>query len=252
MRAGRLDNALDSKPTLATCGADLWPGRPNGSFSVRYAAQRITKTVNTKHDSENRQDLQKLPVTKPNPEGVAEPTQAAQAKGPTVWYLQAERFRFLPVKPPADWTNDQDKAGYNEIWGESDDYWRDTKALLEDDLAEVQAVLDEGIRYLASKRGVRLVVAPATLTMREKVILFTQLLPVSPEPQYTLRFSISLALLLWLDSERERITQQVENHRWLYPFYTLAESFLGVALELKESLQCEHDDFKQFSAASAN
>ena len=180
------------------------------------------------------------------------PAQAAQAKGPTVWHLETAGFRFLPLKPPADWTKKKDKAGYCEIWGESDDYRRDTRALLKRHLAEVQTVLDKGIRYLASKRGVRLVVAPATLTMREKVMLFTQLLPASAEPQYTLRFTISLALLLWFDSERGRITQQVENQRWLYPFYTLADSFLEVALELEESLECEHDDFKKFFAASAD
>ena len=30
---------------------------------------------------------------------------------------------------------------------------------------------------------------------------------------------------------------------WLYPFYTVADCLAGAALELQESLECEHPDY---------
>ncbi len=159
-------------------------------------------------------------------------------------YLQCERRRFLPIKSPVDWTKEKDERKYIDTWGESENYWQDTQDLLEADLAEVHEVLDAGLAYLAQKSGTRLAAPPATLTMREKVILFTELLPASAEKKYRLRFSISLAHLLWLESERERLTEHAANHQYLYPFYTLADAYLGVAVELDESLECEHADFR--------
>jgi hypothetical protein len=57
------------------------------------------------------------------------------------------------------------------------------------------------------------------------------------------------ARILWLESERERITKYADNHRWLFPFYRLADAFLCAACELEEALRCEHDDFDSYALA---
>ena len=159
------------------------------------------------------------------------------------WYYEHERSVFLPIKPPPDWNEAKDKQEYIDNWGASDDYWRDTAAFMKEDLAEVHAVLDSGINYFASKRGAPLLVSLSKLNLLQKVALFTELLPASANRDYTLRFSINLARILWLESERERITQCQDISRWLFPFYHVADSLFDAACELKESLRCEHDDY---------
>jgi hypothetical protein len=207
--------------------------------------------MNKKHNRKSQLDSRKSPGTGPQPDNTAAPPKATgpQVRQPTAmmlrWYYEHERPVFLPIKPPPDWNEAKDKQEYIDVWGTSDDYWRDTAALMKKDLAEVHAVLESGINYFASKREAPPVVSLAELNLREKVALFAELLPASADRNYTLRFSVSLARILWLDSERERITQRQDIHRWLFPFYRVADSLLDAACELKESLRCEHRDFEE-------
>jgi hypothetical protein len=154
-----------------------------------------------------------------------------------------ERFRFMPIKPGPDWNDEKDRARFIEIWGESDDYRRDTTALLEEDIAKVHTVLEAGINYFARKRQAPLVMPPSVLPIAEKVALFAELMPVSAEDCYTVRFSMNLARILWLDLERWRIAHSPEDSRWLYPVYQVADDLADAACELEESLRCEHKDF---------
>jgi hypothetical protein len=171
------------------------------------------------------------PVQKPNAEG-------------RLSYLEQERREFLPIKAPVDWDDEKDIDGYVEIWGESDDYRRDIAALIETKLAQIHAILESGISYFSKKHGPAQLVPPSALTLREKVALFTELLPASAREGYTLRFSFTLARLLWYESERERLMLHPERQPWLFPFYTLADCFFGAALLLEESLECEHKDYE--------
>jgi hypothetical protein len=50
---------------------------------------------------------------------------------------------------------------------------------------------------------------------------------------------------LWLESERQRISADPATGLFLFPIYQLADSFMGAALELNESLSCEHNDFEE-------
>jgi len=149
----------------------------------------------------------------------------------------------MPIKVPEGWTQEKDIAGFVDIWGEKDDYRKATFDLLEDKFDRLNAVLEAGIMFLAEKEGVRPVLPPSTISTREKVALFAQLLPAAAGEDYVRRFSLSLARILWLEAERERIGRYPEPNQWLFPFYEVADSFLGEAFELEESLRCEHNDF---------
>lgn len=81
------------------------------------------------------------------------------------------------------------------------------------------------------------------LTMVEKIPLFTQLMVPSATEECTFRLSLILARILWLDSERRRITQHPENQRWQWPLYQLASFFSMTAGDLEERLELEYKDF---------
>lgn len=116
---------------------------------------------------------------------------------------------------------------------------------MNDNLSEVHTALTLGINYFASKHKPCVRVDCSRLGLREKVGMFAELLPASADRDYTWRFTGSLVRILWLDSERERISRfQGVHHRWLFPFYAIADGFKNEALELYESLNCEHDDYK--------
>jgi hypothetical protein len=149
----------------------------------------------------------------------------------------------MPIKAGPDWNEEKDRQGYIATWGKSHDYRRDTAALLQQAITKVHTVLEAGINHLAKKRQAPLVMPAAVLTIAEKVALFAEMLPVSAEDRYTVRFSMNLARILWLDSERQRIAHYPENSRWLYPSYQVADDLKDAACELEESLRCEHKDF---------
>ena len=242
----RISNNIGGAP-----GPTLAGGVSYSPISVRRTALQTAIVMKRKHNDKSQLKHRKSPSTGPQSHDSASPPRATepQLEQPTErasrWYYEHERMVFLPIRPPPDWNEAKDKQEYIDIWGTSHDYWRDTAALMKRDLAEVHAVLDAGINYFASKRGTPLVVTLSKLNLREKVALFTELLPASAKPNYTLRFSVSLARILWLDSERERITQRQDIHRWLFPFYYVADSLFDAACELKESLRCEHGDFNE-------
>jgi hypothetical protein len=54
--------------------------------------------------------------------------------------------------------------------------------------------------------------------------------------------------VLWLDSEHWRILAQRGGQQWLYPMYHLAGCIASVAGELEESLECEHNDYRELIA----
>ena len=240
----RTNNNIGGAP-----GPNLAGGVTYSPISVRRTALQIPKVMKNKNNDRNQLKSRKSPSTGTQPHDAAAPPEAIgpQRQELTVeglrWYYENERSGFLPIKPPPDWNEAEDKKAYIDIWGESTDYWRDTAALMKEDLAEVHTALDSGINYFASKHEVPPLVSLSKLGLREKVALFTELLPASANRNYRLRFSINLARILWLESERERITQRQDIHRWLFPFYRVADSLCDAACELKESLCCEHDDF---------
>ena len=115
--------------------------------------------------------------------------------------------------------------------------------LLASDIKRLNAVLNAGINYFAGQRNYYPVVPLSTMSLREKVVLFTELLPITAKAQYVLRFSLSFARILWLDSERERIARWAGEARWLFPLYSLGDAFMNESSLLEESLRCDHHDF---------
>jgi hypothetical protein len=197
--------------------------------------------------------MQKQRITEVTSPGATSPTEQPQPRegsptkaadpNPNLHYYKMELTHFMPIKVPAGWNEKQDIDGFIEIWGQGNDYWKATSDLLESDLDKLHCVLEAGISYFARTCDIRPALPPATMSIKEKVALFSQLLPASAEERYVLRFSLSLAKIAWLDCERERIARYPENQRWLYPLYTLADELLEQALLLEDALRCEHHDF---------
>lgn len=156
-------------------------------------------------------------------------------------YYEIERRKFYSIKTPEGWTEKDDFEYYNGIWGDRKKYGQDFLEILQEDLEEIHGVLDSAICYFARKRGLFDPVQRLAITLDEKVSLVSELLPDSKDRDYTLRFTIDLARITWLESERKRI--QRHEQRWFFPHYHVADCFLDAAAELEESLQCEHNDF---------
>jgi hypothetical protein len=191
------------------------------------------------------------PVGSKTPGMTSQPQDTPGTRGPSIedlrQYYEGEQSKFLPIRPEPDWTEAKDKREYRKLWGETEDYRRDTQVLMAKDLAKVHYVLEGGINYLAQKAQRSMPIPPSVLTLREKVSLFTELLPASAERGYTLRFTLTLARILWLESERERLMRGPDSGGWLFPYYHLADSFIDAACDLHESLRCEHKDFDEAS-----
>ena len=141
-----------------------------------------------------------------------------------------------------------DSERYEDRFGKSDDRLGDTRIRLNQNVAKLHRVLASGINYFLQKRGVLSYTAPCSLSLRQKVELFTDLLSNSDDSDYVLRFTTTLARVLWLESEQSRILAQRENQHWLYPMYHLTDCIASTAFELEESLCCEHHDFRDSTA----
>jgi hypothetical protein len=178
-------------------------------------------------------------------------SQPATESNRSTWYYKVDRFTFLPIKQKADWTNEQDVREYEARFGKSDDRLRDTRIRLNQNVAELHRVLASGINYFLQKRGVLSLRAPRSLDLRQKVELFTDLLSNFDDSDYVLRFTTTLARVLWLESEQSRILAQRGNQPWLYPMYHLTDCIATTTIDLEESLCCEHNDFRDSMAHEA-
>ena len=139
--------------------------------------------------------------------------------------------------------SERDIQEFEARFGESENPHRDTRTGLERNLADLDSVLTSGIDYFLQKRGTHHPAQGFPMGLREKVELFTELLPDNADTHYILRFTRTLAQILWLESERARILAHGGSEQWLYPLYELADCFFSAAFDLKEALACEHDDF---------
>lgn len=149
----------------------------------------------------------------------------------------------MPVKADPAWSHEQDIREYEARFGKSDHPLRDTRMRLERNLADLHCVLTLGINYFLKKGSVCRLAPVSGLRLPEKVELLSELLPNSSDTDYVLRFTTTLAAILWLESERCRILAQRDRQPWLYPLYHLADCIATATSELEEALSCEHDDF---------
>lgn len=149
----------------------------------------------------------------------------------------------MPIKAEPGWTSQKDIHEFEARFGKSENPRRDTRRRLERNLADLDSVLASGIDYFQKKRGTHHPAQGSPSGLRAKIELFTDLLPDSADTDYLLRFTTTLAQILWLESERARILAHGEREQWLYPSYHLADCFASAAFDLEEALACEHDDF---------
>ncbi len=199
----------------------------------------IMQNQNNQCAGQSRLPSSKCGKTNP-PDGATTPESDS---GPSLEYCKQQLSQFLPIKPPANWDERQDFEGFIEIWGESDHPWADSEVRLARSLNRLHAVLRAGIEYFAEKRKLSPLGALAIMSLSQRVALFTDLLPVSVDDRYALRFTLRLSRILWLESERERLARNPTSQQWLFPLYTLADEFMGEACLLEEAMRCEHDDF---------
>jgi hypothetical protein len=165
------------------------------------------------------------------------------------WGYKVDRFAFFPIRPPVDWDDDQDLQEYEDRFGKTENLLLDSRSQLEHSWQKVDEAFVSGICYFLQKRGTRHLAPVSDLTLRGKIELFTELLPVSSHMPYMLRFTTTLARILWLELEQDRILAQRDGKSWVFPLYELADCVTTVAFELKEALRCEHDDFDEACVA---
>jgi hypothetical protein len=181
------------------------------------------------------------------------PSSGNHDQAPTVqeqqqpWCYKVDRWLFLPARVQTPWSSEQDLQEFEIRFGKSDCPLDDCRTLMQDGLANLHRVLASGIDYFLKKRGGYRLASTSALSLREKVELFSELLPNPSNQDYLLRFTTTLALILWLESEHSRLLTQRESQQWLYPLYHLADLIGGAAYQLKESLICEHKDFRELT-----
>jgi len=159
-----------------------------------------------------------------------------------LWHFDDTSELFLPIKAPAGWNATSDVKEFIAGWGRSDDHRRRVELLLKEGVDQTHAALNAGIEYFSKDRKALSLMPPSVLNLQEKVQLFTELLPSWPDKRQTNQFTLALAWILWLESERGRIMAHPVNHQWQFPFYRLADSFLAAAMELREALQWVRDE----------
>jgi hypothetical protein len=159
-----------------------------------------------------------------------------------------ERSTFLPLKSPVGWDDEQDMRDYEARFDESANPLRESRRRLDQNFTELHRVLASGINYFLKKGGAVRLAPVSPLSLREKIELFSDLLPNSANTDYVLRFTTTLARILWLESERSRILAQRDGQPWLYPLYHLCDCVATTGLDLKDALSREHDDFDQLCA----
>lgn len=216
---------------------NIYPPRRPGSATHQPASERPRRSQPAKQAGGDN-DLPKR--GKPAAEPIAPRRPAKPSHAPPLVDKEYDHWRgrcgeFFPVTPPPGWDEAADVEGYIAIWGETDNYAEATKQRLQLNLKYVHKVLAIAIRYFQEQRGAPNSV-PLPFTLPEKIGLLAELLPPEGERYDLLEITTSLAVLLWYDCERQRLTTRPESQQWLYPYYHVADGLFGTAYKLEEDL----------------
>lgn len=163
------------------------------------------------------------------------------------------RYGWEPITTPAGWTAEQDVQEFIYRFGESDDYFEEARERVEVGAENLSEGLDRGLVYFGDDS------APgAEVDIPDKIDRLERLITVGLKPEayregaptkrYRDRFEEDLRYcwLRWKDYER--ITQRYNRggeHNWLLPLVDLADSLGTAAMNLDESLGCEHNGYEE-------
>lgn len=157
-----------------------------------------------------------------------------------------EKARFLPIKVSLEQCNDEAAPSQTETSEQTADGTDGPVERIEEAYENLHAALEAGIQYFLTRQHAGKRVPLAAMSVPEKIILLTDLLPSSAAEDYIARFGMDLAHALWVDSERSRILSagRMQKGNWVEELDLLADWIVDAAFGLEESMGIEHADFK--------
>jgi hypothetical protein len=167
-------------------------------------------------------------------------------------------MNLSPITLPADWTPAQDLQSYLYRFDpheELQDYIPDALKNVSAGLEELNETVDTALRYYQRKDGSLVPVHPGTVTLREKLHRLSTITNLHNENYaYKVRFAEHIHAALWVDHERERIMHAYltgTETLWLHRLGDISDCLMTAAMELREGMVCEHDDYHYASGAGA-
>ena len=151
------------------------------------------------------------------------------------------------IKLPVPWDRDQDHKEFVDRFGDADCPLDFLLKKLPGNYEQFNAVLGNALNHYlgeaASARGV------ALLSAQEKIEWLLELVATrSARASYRARLEDNLAECLIIDTERHRVLRgylRATEELWLFPLCQVADGLIASAMELEESLICEHCGYVQ-------
>jgi hypothetical protein len=158
---------------------------------------------------------------------------------------EIEKALFLPIETSPEQSIEAPAPSQTETPEPTDSDPDDPVERVEEAYENLNAVLETAVEYLLVRQHAGKRFPVVALSVREKIMLVTDLLP-SAEHDYMVRFGVDLAHALWADCERSRILSagRMQNGNWVEELNLLADWIVSAAFGLEESMGIEHADFK--------
>src|SRR6516162_3379698 len=150
--------------------------------------------------------------------------------------MKSNNQTFQTISAPPGWTESRDLAYCRKRLGESKDFG-DAKALIQESNACLKVALHRALTYFgADPKSLAGASDWAKLGWLETLLEAKE----SSTEEYDLRFREDLRHCRFGLGEQERIMLNVGEHTWLMPLVSLADHISEAALNLEESMCCEH------------
>jgi hypothetical protein len=143
---------------------------------------------------------------------------------------------------PPGWTASQAVDCFTQFFGESDDYLAKAKAQIQEANTCLKVALDRALTYFgADPKSLAGASDWAKLSRLETLLEGKE----SRTEEYDRRFREDLRHCRFGLAEQERIMLNVDQHTRLAPMLYLARHIFEAALNLEESMVCEHTDYTE-------
>ena len=158
--------------------------------------------------------------------------------------FEIETHRY--IAPPADWNEAKDRHEFEVRYGSAENYRRAIVDQLIEEYRNFNEVLDHVLAHFTDGLEIASLMGPA-LTAREKMDwLLALVVDVEKDAKIRDRLLKNLAYCAWVENERHRLLQAIRHPLavvWVAPLCQLADEMTTAAMQLEESLICEHKDY---------
>ena len=153
------------------------------------------------------------------------------------------------INLPVPWDRDQDHKEFVDRFGDADCPLDFLLGKLPGDYERFNLVLDNAVNHFLGENAFAQAGGVGALSAQEKIEWLLELVATrSARASYRARLEDNLAECLIIDSERHRVLRGylgATDEPWLFPLCQVADGLIASAMELEESLICEHCGYVQ-------